>query len=87
VGWAPITRKHPPEVAVEYADAAARESVRQRDLQPLELGANKSSRSPRIGRWSFSHQVLLATVGSVVLPFVGLVVAYLVGVDLSDVLY
>jgi len=87
VGWAPITRRHPPDVAVEYADAAARESVRQRDLQPLELGANKRSRSPRIGLWSFSHQVLLATVGSVVLPFVGLVVAYLLGVDISDALY
>ncbi|MEO7351610.1 MAG: glycosyltransferase [Marmoricola sp.] len=87
VGWAPITRKHQPDVAVEYADAAARESVRQRDLQPLELGANKSTRSPRIGLWSFSHQVLLATVGSVLLPFVGLVTAYLVGLDLSDILY
>ena len=35
VGWAPIARKHDPETALEYADAAARESVRQRDLQPL----------------------------------------------------
>ena len=35
VGWAPITRKRDPEAALEYADAAARESVRQRDLQPL----------------------------------------------------
>ncbi len=87
VGWAPITRKHEPEVALEYADAAARESVRQRDLQPLELGERKKKRSPRIGLWSFSHQVLLATVGSVVLPFLGLLAAYLLGTDLSDALY
>ncbi len=87
VGWAPITRKHAPNVAVEYADAAARESVRQRDLQPLQLGGGEKSHSPRIGLWSFSHQVLLATVGSVLLPFLALVIAYLVGVDLSDALY
>ncbi len=87
VGWAPITRKHPPDVALGYADAAARESVRQRDLQPLQLGADEGSRSPRIGLWSFSHQILLATVGSVVLPFLALVAAYLFGVDLSDGLY
>ncbi len=87
VGWAPITRKHSPDIAVEYADAAARESVRQRDIQPLELGGRQKSRSPRIGLWSFSHQVLLATVGSVVLPFLALVTSYLLGVDLSGALY
>ncbi len=87
VGWAPITRKHQPDVALEYADAAARESVRQRDLQPLELGDRKKKRSPRIGLWSFSHQVLLATVGSVVLPLLALVTAYHLGFDFSDGLY
>ncbi len=82
VGWAPITRKRDPEIALEYADAAARESVRQRDLQPL--GADgQETRSPSIGLWSFSNQVLLATVGSILLPFLGLVGAYLLGVDLS----
>ncbi len=87
VGWAPISRKHSPDVALEYADAAARESVRQRDLQPLELGEHATSRSPRISLWSFSHQVLLATVGSLVLPFLALVAAYLVGLDFSSPLY
>ena len=76
-----------PEVALEYADAAARESVRQRDLQPLGAGRPRERRSPSIGLWSFSHQVLLATVGSILLPFLGLVAAYLVGVDLSSPLY
>jgi cellulose synthase/poly-beta-1,6-N-acetylglucosamine synthase-like glycosyltransferase len=87
VGWAPITRKRDPEVALEYADAAARESVRQRDLQPLGGDAPTGTRSPKIGLWSFSHQVLLATVGSILLPFLGLVAAYLFGVDLSSPLY
>jgi hypothetical protein len=87
VGWAPISRRHEPDEALEYADAAARESVRQRDLQPMELGKHKTGRTPRIGPWSFSHQVLLATVGSVVLPFLGLVGAHLLGADLSDALY
>ncbi len=86
VGWAPITRKRDPEAALEYADAAARESVRQRDLQPLGYD-NTASRSPSIGLWSFSHQVLLATVGSVVLPFLALVAAYALGLDLSSPLY
>ena len=86
VGWAPITRKRDPEAALEYADAAARESVRQRDLQPLGHDGSES-RSPSIGLWSFSHQVLLATVGSVLLPFLFLVGAYALGVDLSSPLY
>lgn len=87
VGWAPITRKHDPETAMEYADAAARESVRQRDLQPLGGDTRAKTRSPKIGLWSFSHQVLLATVGSVVLPFLTLVALYAVGIDLSSLLY
>ena len=86
VGWAPITRKRDPEAALEYADAAARESVRQRDLQPLGHDGSET-RSPSIGLWSFSHQVLLATVGSVLLPFLFLVGAYALGVDLSSPLY
>ncbi len=87
VGWAPISRRHEPEVALKHADAAARESVRQRDLQPLQLGEHKSNRSPRIGRRSLSQQMLFATVGSVLIPFLALVGAKLVGVDLADTLY
>ncbi len=87
VGWAPVNRRHDARSAVERADAAARESVRQRDLQPLKMKGDKETRSPRIGLWSFSHQMLLATVGSVLLPFLGLVGAHLLGLDLGDALY
>ncbi len=87
VGWAPIDRRHDPDTALEYADTAARQSVTQRDLQPLGLGGQKRSRSPRINLWSSSQQVVAATVGAVVLPFVALVVLYLVGLDLSSTLY
>ncbi len=86
VGWAPITRKHDPEDAAEHADSAARESVRQRDLQPLGLDGQKT-RSPSIGLWSNGNQVLLATVGSILLPFLALMGTYLLGVDLSSPLY
>jgi hypothetical protein len=86
VGWAPITRKREPETALEYADEAARESVRQRDLQPLGHDG-RDERSPAIGLWSFTNQVMLATVGSIVLPFLFLVATYLLGVDLSAPLY
>lgn len=87
VGWAPISRRHPVEVALEYADAAARESVRQRDLQPLQLGEHATKGSPRIGRWSFTHQVALATLGSVLVPLALLIGFYLLGVDLSGLVY
>ena len=63
------------------------ESVRQRDLQPPPARDAQAERPPRIGLWSFSHQVLLATIGSVVLPFLALVAAYLLGIDVSDALY
>ena len=87
VGWAPISRRHDPDTALDYADQAACESVRQRDLQPLELGEHTSTRSPHIGLWSFSTQVLMATVGAVLLPLLALLGAYWAGVDLSGPLY
>ena len=87
VGWAPVDRKHEPDEALEYADTAARESVRQRDLQPMQSGRHVSGRTPRVGLWSTSHQVLLATVGILVLPFLGLVAARLLGTDVSGALY
>jgi cellulose synthase/poly-beta-1,6-N-acetylglucosamine synthase-like glycosyltransferase len=87
VGWARVSRKQDPEQALGYAEAAASESIRQRDLQPRQQGRHLNVRQPRISHWTFSHQILLATIGSIVLPFVGLVAAYLVGVDLSGPLY
>lgn len=87
VGWAPITGKQGPAQAEEYAADAADDSLRQRDLQPRQLGAHHNERTPRISRWSASHQVVLATVGSVVLPFLLLVGLSLIGIDLSTPLY
>ncbi len=87
VGWAPITRKQDPIAAEEHAAAAADESLRQRDLQPRQLGRHQRVRQPRISRWSAGHQVLLATVGSVVLPFVAMVGLYSIGLDVADVVY
>lgn len=87
VGWAPITRKQDAEAAEHHAARAASESLRQRDLQPRQLGAHQRTRQPRINRWSASHQVLLATVGTIVLPFLALVGLYAVGLDVSSVLY
>ncbi|MCW2845619.1 MAG: response regulator receiver modulated diguanylate cyclase [Nocardioides sp.] len=87
VGWARITRKQDPAQAEKHAAAAAAESVNQRDLQPRQQGAHVRTRHPAVSPWSASRQVLLATVGSVVLPFAALVGLYAVGIDLSGPLY
>lgn len=87
VGWAPITRKQDAHQAERHAAAAARESVRQRDLQPRQAGRHLRVRRPRIDRWSTGNQVLLATVGALVAPYLALVGLYAVGLDLSGVLY
>ncbi|MGL4742863.1 MAG: glycosyltransferase [Dermatophilaceae bacterium] len=85
VGWAPVTRKSGPGWAGERAARAAEESLRQRDLQPRHVEG--SGWQPRITRWSSGIQVLLATLGPIVVPFLLLVAAYVVGYDLSGVLY
>lgn len=85
VGWAALKRKRDPETSLELADGAARESVRQRDLQPLGFHGKSSSR--RNTRWSFSRQVVWATLGSLLLPFVAMVLLHQVGLDVSSWLY
>jgi cellulose synthase/poly-beta-1,6-N-acetylglucosamine synthase-like glycosyltransferase len=85
VGWAQLRRNRPPETALEYADSAARESVTQRDLQPLALSDGSRSRS--ISRWSFSQQLAIATVGSLVVPFLALATFDLFGLDAASGLY
>ena len=87
VGWARITRKQTPKQAEKHAATAAAESVNQRDLQPRQQGAHVRTRHPVVNLWTSSRQVLLATVGSVVLPFFALVALYAVGIDLSGPLY
>ena len=87
VGWAPITRRQDPHQAEQYAASAAAESLRQRDLQPRQLGVDSGRRQPVTSRWSAGHQILLASVGAVVLPFLALVGLYTVGLDISNVLY
>lgn len=85
VGWAALKRNRDPGTALEHADAAARESVRQRDLQPLGFTGDSTGR--RITRWSFSQQVVLATIGSLVLPLLAMVGLHAVGLDVSSWLY
>lgn len=87
VGWAPITRKQDARQAEEHAASAAAESVRQRDLQPRQEGRHLRARRPRTGLWSTGTQVLAATVGAVLVPFLAMVGLYSVGLDVSSVLY
>ncbi|MDT9593184.1 glycosyltransferase family 2 protein [Nocardioides zeae] len=87
VGWAPVGRQRDPEAALRQAAQAAEESVRQRDLQPRLTADAARRRTPSISRWSASRQVLLATVGSIALPFLGLVALHSVGLDVADGLY
>ena len=87
VGWAPITRKQDPRQAEQHAAAAAAESVNQRDHQPRQQGVHLKTRRKAVTWFSASRQLLLATVGSVLLPFLLLVGLSMLGIDLSGVLY
>ena len=87
VGWAPITRKQDPRQAGQHAAAAAAESVNQRDHQPRQQGLHVKTRHKAVTWVSASRQMLLATVGSVLLPFLLLVGLSMVGIDLSGPLY
>ncbi|GCD90100.1 glycosyltransferase family 2 protein [Nocardioides sp. LS1] len=87
VGWAPITRKQDARAAEEHATTAAAESTRQRDLQPRQLGLHANQRTPVINGFTFSRQVLAATVGTVVMPFLLLVAFYAIGLDVSGAVY
>lgn len=87
VGWARITGKQDPRAAERHAATAAAESVNQRDLQPREQGAHVRTRHPVVNLWTSSRQVLLATVGSIALPFLALVGLSTIGIDLSTPLY
>ena len=87
VGWAYVSRKQSADEAEEHAAAAAAESVLERDLQPRIQGAHTRTRRPRVNLWTIGRQVLLATVGVAVLPFLVLVGLYTLGVDASSVVY
>lgn len=85
VGWAPITRRRDAAAAEQQASDAARESVRQRDLQPRS--ALEAGRRPRVSLLSTGRQVLLASVGAMVAVFAGLVGLHHLGIDVSTPLY
>lgn len=87
VGWAHVSRKQTLEQAEDHAAEAAAESVRARDLQPRIQGAHTRTRRPRVNLWTAWQQVLLATVGVAVLPFLALVGLYALGIDASSVVY
>ncbi len=87
VGWAHVSRKQSLAEAELHAADAAAESVRERDLQPRLQGAHARTRRPRVNPWTASRQVLLATVGVALAPFLALVGLYLLGIDASSVVY
>lgn len=87
VGWAHISRKQDPLTAERHAATAAEESVRGRDLLPRSSGAHVRQRHPVVSWWSASRQVVWATLGCLVVPFLALVGLYTVGIDLSTPLY
>jgi cellulose synthase/poly-beta-1,6-N-acetylglucosamine synthase-like glycosyltransferase len=87
VGWAPISRKQDPREAERHATEAAAESVNQRDHQPRQQGAHVRTRHKAVTWFSNSRQMLLATVGSVLLPFLLLVGMHSLGLDVSGPLY
>ncbi len=87
VGWARVNRKQDPEQAEQHAIRAASESIAQRDFQPRVNGTGSGVRQPRINLWSAGSQVVWATVGSIVLPFLALVGLHSVGLDVSSTLY
>ncbi|WP_457205950.1 glycosyltransferase family 2 protein [Nocardioides sp. P5_C9_2] len=87
VGWAPITRQQDPDAASRAAGKAAAESLRQRDLQPRQDGVHVRARNPRISGWTASRQIVAATAGSVLLPFLAMVGLFHLGIDVSGPLY
>ena len=87
VGWAPITHQQSASQAEKAAAHAADESLTQRDLQPRQRGVHQRSRHPAINRWSAAHQVVYATLGTLLVPFAALVFLYAFGLDVSSVLY
>ncbi|MGH3425115.1 MAG: glycosyltransferase family 2 protein, partial [Nocardioidaceae bacterium] len=87
VGWARVSDKIGPERAGQLAVAAAHESGRQRDLQPRHHDGSRKGSRIRVSWWSNGAQVLLATVGAVLLPFLALVGLYQLGIDLAAPLY
>lgn len=87
VGWAPITRKQGPRQAEVNASTAAEESLLQRDLQPRHHASDARTRQPRVNLWSAGWQVLWATAGAMIVPFLALVGLHTVGLDVSSAVY
>ncbi|SDC49199.1 glycosyltransferase [Nocardioides lianchengensis] len=87
VGWAPVTRKQGARQAEVNASSAAAESLLQRDLQPRHHAADVRTRQPRINLWSAGSQIVWATLGAMLVPFLALVGLDAVGLDVSTVVY
>ena len=87
VGWARVSRKQGAVEARRQAARAAADSIAQRDFQPRQRGAHTREKNPSVNRWTLGRQILAATLGGLVLPFLGLVLAHQVGLGISDVLY
>lgn len=86
VGWAPVTRTQDAHLAEHLAIAAARESVRQRDLRPRPADSHLRARPARSTGRGTVVPVLLASVGALLAPYLALVGLYAVGLDLSGLL-
>ncbi|MCW2789453.1 MAG: response regulator receiver modulated diguanylate cyclase [Aeromicrobium sp.] len=87
IGWSRITRHVDPARAERQARGAAAESGRQRDLQPRHHDGTRRQSSVRITWRSAGFQIFMATIGSIVLPFLGLVGLHHLGFDPSSLLY
>lgn len=87
IGWARITRTTDPTKAERQARGAAHESGLQRDLQPRHHDGTRRLGVVRVTWRSAGMQVLLATVVSVLVPFLALVGLDRVGLDVSGILY
>ena len=76
-----------PRGGPRQATRAAADSIAQRDFQPRQRGAHVREKNPSVNRWTLARQVVAATLGGLVLPFLALVLLHQVGLDVSDVLY
>jgi hypothetical protein len=87
VGWAAVGRRADRDRARHRAAQAAEESLRQGDLLVRRHEDLTARDRVRISWWSNGMQVVLATAGPVIVPFLAMVALYAVGLDVSNVVY
>lgn len=86
VGWAPLHEDDFAE-ALERADQAAVESLRRRDQQLVAVDHDAERGPVDPTRALLVRQVLIASVGTFVVPLAIMLALYAVGIDVSGVVY